>query len=450
MDNTQKQAAPATGPLRVHPGNPRYFMDANGAAVYLVGSHTWANFQDIGFEGDKPFDYEVYLDFMEAYQFNFMRFWNWEHAAWATWTPEKIIFGPMPYRRTGPGFALDGRPKFDLTQFDEAYFDRMRARLLKARDHGIYAAVMLFQAFSGIWPFSQSHQNDAFRGHYYNVHNNIQGFNGDKDGNSILDIDEPGVRAYQAAYIEKIVETVNDLDNVLYEIINEGGNADWDRFVLDTVRNRERSLPRQHPVGITGHGGVKLDGMLQSACEWISPGSRDGAGFEDVVGNPPVWEGAKVSVLDTDHIWGHGIDYRWVWRSFLRGHNVLFMDPWGPLAGWYDPLRNAPDYPGYEEGRLAMRNTATYARRVNLADMTPRKDLASSEFCLANPGVEYLIYLPQGGEVTVDLSATAETLRVEWMAPVSGKIVPGKPVSGGAPQRLSTPFSGDAVLYLCA
>ena len=47
-------AAPAAGPLRVHPQNPRYFTDgttnADGSlkAVFLTGSHTWSNLQDIG------------------------------------------------------------------------------------------------------------------------------------------------------------------------------------------------------------------------------------------------------------------------------------------------------------------------------------------------------------------------------------------------------------------
>jgi hypothetical protein len=35
------------GPLRVHPANPRYFTDDTGRAIYLTGSHTWANFQEI-------------------------------------------------------------------------------------------------------------------------------------------------------------------------------------------------------------------------------------------------------------------------------------------------------------------------------------------------------------------------------------------------------------------
>lgn len=441
---------PATGPLTVHPNNPRYFADAEGRPVYLVGSHTWANFQDIGFEGDTMFDYDAYLRFMGKHEFNFMRFWTWEHAAWATWTPEKVIFGPMPYRRTGPGVALDGKPKFDLDEFDDAYFDRMRARLIRARDNGIYAAVMLFQAFSGIWPFSSDHQNDAFRGHYYNQMNNVQGFDGDKDRNSILDIDDPAVRSRQAAYIEKVVDTVNDLDNVLFEVINEGGNEDWDEFVIRTVRERERTLPKRHPVAITGHGGVKLDGMLKSSCEWISPGGNDGPGFEDVISDPPAWDGKKVSVLDTDHIWGHGIDHKWVWRSFLRGHNVLFMDPWGPLAGWHDPPKNSPDYPGYWEGRKAMRATARCAKRIDLAHAAPANELASSKFCLANPGKQYLVYLPEGGEVEVDLSAATGKLTVEWIRPVEGSSVLAGETAAGGRQVFRSPFLDDAVLFLSA
>ena len=41
---------------------------------------------------------------------------------------------------------------------------------------------------------------------------------------------------------------------------------------------------------------------------------------------------------------------------------------------------------------------------MNLAEMVPHGELASTDYCLANPGQEYLVYLPEGGEVTVDLS----------------------------------------------
>jgi len=86
---TALSAAPVTGPLRVHPTNPRYFTDgtknADGSlkAVYLTGSHVWGNLQDygygIGYQNPPPvFDYAAYLDLMHRHGHNFMRMWAWE------------------------------------------------------------------------------------------------------------------------------------------------------------------------------------------------------------------------------------------------------------------------------------------------------------------------------------------------------------------------------------
>src|ERR687893_564909 len=64
----------AQGPLRVHPTNPRYFTDGTKTpdgswkAVYLTGSHTWANLIDRG-PGDPPpaFEFDGYLDFLHKH-----------------------------------------------------------------------------------------------------------------------------------------------------------------------------------------------------------------------------------------------------------------------------------------------------------------------------------------------------------------------------------------------
>ena len=55
------------GLLRALSSNPRYFTTDGERAVYLTGSHTWANLQDIGLAGGPPFPYEEYLDFMQSY-----------------------------------------------------------------------------------------------------------------------------------------------------------------------------------------------------------------------------------------------------------------------------------------------------------------------------------------------------------------------------------------------
>ena len=81
--NARKAAA--KGPLTVLKANPRYFTDGSGKAVYLTGSHTWNNLQDMG-AGDPPpaFDFDAYLDFLERRQHNFIRLWHWEQFAWET------------------------------------------------------------------------------------------------------------------------------------------------------------------------------------------------------------------------------------------------------------------------------------------------------------------------------------------------------------------------------
>ena len=45
---------------------------------------------------------------------------------------EVYHYAPQPFVRSGPGTALDGKPKFDLTRLDQAYFDRLRSRVVEA------------------------------------------------------------------------------------------------------------------------------------------------------------------------------------------------------------------------------------------------------------------------------------------------------------------------------
>ena len=80
----------AAGPLRVDPKNSRYFTDESGRAIYLTGSHTWANLQDQGPKDPPPkFDYVRYLDFLRERNHNFIRLWAWEQARWAPWSDGK-------------------------------------------------------------------------------------------------------------------------------------------------------------------------------------------------------------------------------------------------------------------------------------------------------------------------------------------------------------------------
>jgi hypothetical protein len=440
----------ATGPLKVHPANPRYFADASGKAILLTGSHTWPSLVDMGkSDPPEPFDFKAYLDLLEKNGHNFIRLWAWDSVTWDTRANRSLgkdfvhFCAPLPWERSGPGHALDGKPKFDLTKFNPAYFERLRQRVQAAGDRGMYVSVMLFEGW-GLYHGNRGRAAPAgwaWRGHPFHKDNNVNGANADADGDGVTGevhrLGNSTVNDLQTAYIKKVIDTVNDLDNVLYEVINEGGEKEWDWWVVKTIHDYEKSKPKQHAVGITGHGAEKVASMLASPAEWISPGRNDGYGDD-----PPAWDGKKVSLLDTDHIWGVGGNVAWVWKAFTRGHNPIFMDPYdGAVLG-------PPNNPQWEPLRRNMGYVRQFAERMDLAAATPHDGLASTKYCLANPGKEYLVFLPDGGKASVDLSAGKGEFRAEWFNPADGKSVAGDNLQGGEQRELSAPFEGSAILYL--
>jgi len=428
------RTTPAT-PLTVGVANPRYFTDGSGKAVYLTGSHTWNNLVDVG-TSDPPakFDYAAYLDFLQQRNHNFIRLWTWE-TAWAQTYMGVTYVAPLPWARTGPGTALDGKPKFDLSKFDPTYFDRLRQRAREAGKRGIYVSIMFFNRYGAIasdWP-----------GHPFNLHNNINGIDGDTNSNGVgsetRSLQNTTAVDVQGAYIQKVVDTVNDLDNVLYEIANEDfhDSVPWQYHWINYIKDYESRKPNQHPVGMTFYDNGDNKALFDSPADWISPAATS------YMTNPLVGDGKKVIILDTDHLWGLGGTQAWVWKSLTRGVNPILMDPYDGTVRLdpYDPAFMNPV-------RQAMGYTLTRTRAIDLGAMAPRSDLCSSSYCLANPGFEYLVYFPSADAVTVDLSAASGALSVEWFNPTTGVTVMAGETSGGAPRSFSPPFSGDAVLYL--
>jgi hypothetical protein len=442
------------GPLRVDPENPRYFTDGSGEAILLTGSHTWSNFQDNGGSDPPPiFDYQTYLDFLQANNHNFFRLWTWEQSRWTLETADdNYWFYPMtPFQRTGPGNALDGKPKFDLTKFDQAYFDRLRSRAIEAGDQGFYVSIMLFNGWS-VAKNKGPGLNNPWKGHPFNINNNINSVNGDPNGDDsgeeTQELSVPGVTAIQEAYVRKLIDTVSDLDNVLYEISNEStggpGNTAWENHFIDYIHSYEATKPKQHPVGWTvGYPNGDNADLYASNAEWISPnGGLD---------NPSPTDGSKVVLADTDHLCGICGDRVWAWKSFTRGENPIFMDGYDGAGYGVGGIGFDFNDPQWVSLRKNLGYILSYANRINLAAMSPHNDLASSGYCLASPvtnGAEYLVYLPSGGSVVVDLSATSETLNVEWFNPEDGMILEKGTETGGGERVFVSPFGNDAVLYL--
>ena len=103
---------------------------------------------------------------------------------------------------------------------------------------------------------------DPWPAHPYNGNNNINGFDGQEGNTGMVSLYRPEVRDMQAAYLRRVIDTVNDLDSILYEVMNEGGNKDWDWWVVDFVHEYESKKGKRHPVGLTGWNSEGLKSML--------------------------------------------------------------------------------------------------------------------------------------------------------------------------------------------
>jgi hypothetical protein len=456
-DRNDEQPGGLPGPLVVSAVNPRYFADPAGNIVYLAGDHTWANLVDRGtIQPPAAFNYDAYMTFMTKHGFNWMRAWTKEMA---NSSEVEDNFEPDPYKwvRAGPGTANDGALKYDFTRLDPNYFSRMRSRIIRAGQNGIYVSVQLFNGAD--WSTSNSTDGNPFESM-----NNVNGVN---CGGTCPYTTGPPALAwnYEIAYAHKVIDTVHDLSNVLFEITNETDiptSLRWQLELAKEVRTYEsRTYETRHPIGITWGDNGK-DQVLESVSgfEYYNPGNN--------VVTPASETIAKVIINDTDHSYGWGQMKnggalgvnRWAWENFTNGvGGIAFMDPYlvsfrGRNACSGAAISPVDGDPGVCTGldrtwdpvRLAIADTIIYAKKIDLKHMIPLESLSSSGYCLASPGSQYLVFSTSN---SFSLNAAKGTYSFEWFDPLTHKIVQaGEVIVAKGSHNFRVPFSGDAVLWM--
>jgi hypothetical protein len=453
----------ARGPLTVHSANPRYFDDGTGRAVLLVGvNHGW-ELQDDAWATRYVLDWTAFLEYLEQYNLNYIRMWRVESTT-SSDNPS-FLTTPMPYQRTGPENAIDGRPKFDLNQFNQAYFDRIRQRCVEAGKRGIYVTIMFFERHSSFNQRDAGGMEYPWKTHPFHPANNVNGLNPDIDGDGCpREMHQLAQKSYttqqfqiakqvlnfQKAYVRKVIDTVNDLDNVLFEVCNEAlqdtKTDNWQRHMVDFIKDYEAGKHKQHLVGFTGpsmeHKGdpwPEFKDQFASNADFISP--RDADAYRT---NPPKANGAKIIFADSDHIAPYRRDNVWVWKCFTRGLHPQALEAYdiiAPNPPRIDPARD-------KLVRQSLGYCLDYANRMDLVSMSPQNTLASTTYCLANPGSEYLAFAPSGGTFTIDLSAATGTLNVKWLNVKTGAYRNGGTMNGGAYRSFTASFTGPAVVHI--
>ncbi|MCK5013768.1 MAG: DUF4038 domain-containing protein [Candidatus Omnitrophica bacterium] len=432
--------------LKVSSENPRYFED-DGKVVLLVGSHTWYNLQEWS---TKPFDIDEYIKILKDAGHNYTRGWVCK-STYVPWNDPVHEVNEI-YTRTGTDLAMDGKPKYNLTEFNQSYFDTMRERIIKLRDAGIYVSVMMMWdsvQFGGVRGYNN--------GHCYCGENNINGVSGTVSNIYNLSRMPENIKTLHSAYVKKVLETVGDLSNVFWEVGNElpRDSTGFQEFIAAEIRKYEVS-PR--PIGFTAQNGFAWgtkEGdlaanniLFNSSADWISPKDTvSGYHTDGYSRNPPINLGDKVIISDTDHLKDINLPrnekprlyQQWAWKSFCRGHNLALMDD------MYSPHPDRPATANVLNGRQYIGDVSRYASRMVLAACEPSEIMTG--YCIFNDE-EYLIYQPNKDGNPFTLNIIPGEYDYEWFNPITSEIHSSGIKEYQGNEKIELPLDHEMVLFL--
>lgn len=233
-------------PLALHPENPHYFL-FRGKPAILLGSG-----EHYGAVLNLDFDYLKYLNELQTNGLNHTRTFSGAYVepdgafriAKNTLAPATNRFIAPWARSETPGY-VNGGGKFDLTRWNDAYFERLKDFVGKALERGIVVEMVLF------CPFYEEMQWELspFRGA-----NNINGF-GEIARTNVYTLKKSGdLLAVQEEMVRKFVTELQPFDNVYYEVCNEpyfgGVETAWQHHIADLIVETEEPFPGKHLISM--------------------------------------------------------------------------------------------------------------------------------------------------------------------------------------------------------
>ena len=177
-------------------------------------------------------------------------------------------------------------------------------------------------------------------------------------------------------------------------------------------------------------------------------------------------------VFTTEGLWeGQGRaqkPLRIVWGFFAAGAHTMWAD-WsydlGSAVHLYGSIGRGsiPVYPLtqniFQEDQLGvdtvgdeqLKIASDATMQLQYWKMSPHNELVSGSteaYCLAEPGVQYMVYAPIGGVVKLDLSTANGLFETKWLDPRVGGYSNQTQVNGGSIVTLNAPSSQDWVLFV--
>ncbi|HVS12408.1 MAG TPA: hypothetical protein VMV46_00675 [Thermoanaerobaculia bacterium] len=431
---------PIDAPPRIHPEDPHRL--AVGDRLFFPLGHYGASLTATSRDWDRdPRAMNRRLfDLLAEHGLDYSRAWVYwgalpiERSAWNAFTVH-------PYARTGPGRAIDGEPRFDLDRFEDAHFELIAGSVDDAAERGIVLQLVVFDC----WHLLSRDRHPGSGVAYDPLHPaNHVGEDGPRTPEQWADPEGPTFERHRR-YVRRLVETVGDRPNIVWEACNEN-SVDFPRFdlaVAELITATERELASR---GVRQHLVMPRD----------LPDHRQVAGqFLPAADRPDVAE-------TLEEMRAALADEQWAWNRPLIVDNDCCRDrgsaslrrrkAWAALSAGAHVSFFLPEVPS-DRGLLESRDTRNGLRffgvvrdflersAIDLVGMAPCSVAAGPGWCFGHADGERVVVLPEGGETT--LAGLPEPRVACWVDPRSGALL-----EAGAGPRWLAPNRRDWVLWV--
>jgi len=429
-------SGPKSVPVRLHPGNPHYFLWRGKPAVLITSGEHY------GAVMNRDFDYVRYLDELKARRFNLTRAFSGtyrEVAGSFNITGNPLAPAPgrylCPWSRSSTPGAWDGGNKFDLAKWDTAYFERLKDFVAQAGRRGIVVELVLFCTMydENVWNASPM-----------NARNNTGGI-GAVGRHEVYSAKDKDLLAAQQAVTRKIVAELRDFDNVYFELCNEpyerpGLTAEWNDRIIAAIVAAEAALPAKHLIAQgAGHRAAKVTRLNENVSvlnfhaatpeavrlnydlgKVIADDETGGADRSDRKYRTEGWD----FILAGGGVYDH-LDF-----SFTPGREdgtAVPLPPGTPGGGGPGLRRQLAILKQFIEGfdfvRMVPDRITIASSRI--APPSAGKSQTASKptvRALAEAGKAYAVYINGGVQADLVLQLPAGTYRAEWVNTKTGAV----------------------------
>lgn len=198
-------------PIQLHPENPHYFLYKDKPLALITSAEHYGAVLNL------DFDYRTYLETLSREGMNYTRIFTGSYfeIAGESFGIQNNTLAPQKDKIITPWVVVEsepsGRVKYDLSNWNEAYFRRLNDFIKAAAEQDIIVEITLFSSIYRDAHWDICPQNPA---NNINVNHEVTRFEAHTLNNGEL-------FAFQERFVRKMVNELNAFNNVFFEIQNE-------------------------------------------------------------------------------------------------------------------------------------------------------------------------------------------------------------------------------------